>query len=118
MFSEAMIREFFEAVNQRDLDGMGLRLDHDAEFYFPKTQPLIGRDRIQRFFKILFRQFPKLTFKVERVIVQEQQAAVHWTNRGAGRDQKPYENEGVTLLEWEGDKIRFMSDFFKDTGKF
>ena len=118
MLSEATIREFFQAVNQRDLDGMGLRLANDAEFFFPKTQPLIGKDRILRFFKILFRQFPELTFEVERVIVQDRHAAVHWTNRGAGRDKKPYENEGVTLLGWDEDKIRFMSDFFKDTEKF
>jgi ketosteroid isomerase-like protein len=116
--TETTIRKFFQAVNERDLGHMGDRLDSDAEFHFPKTQPLIGKDRILRFFKILFRQFPELTFKVQRVIVQEQQAAVHWTNRGVGRDKTPYENEGVTILVWEGEKIRFMSDFFKDTGKF
>jgi ketosteroid isomerase-like protein len=116
--NETTIREFFQAVNERDLDRMGDRLDSNAEFLFPKTQPLAGKDRILRFFKILFRQFPELTFKVGRVILQDQQAAVHWTNRGVGRDKAPYENEGVTLLEWQGEKIRFMSDFFKDTEKF
>ncbi len=116
--TDTTIREFFQAVNERDLGSMGNGLDSEAEFRFPKTQPLVGRDRILRFFKILFRQFPELTFDVKRIILQEQHAAVHWTNRGIGRNKTPYENEGVTLLEWEDEKIRFMSDFFKDTEKF
>jgi ketosteroid isomerase-like protein len=116
--TEDTIRDFFRAVNERDLDRMGDRLDSEAEFLFPKTQPLAGKDRILRFFKILFRRFPELAFNVKRVILQDRQAAVHWTNRGVGRDRVPYENEGVTLLEWEGETIRFMSDFFKDTERF
>ena len=34
------------------------------------------------------------------------------------RKKAPYENEGVTLSEAEGGKIRFISDFFKNTEKF
>jgi hypothetical protein len=34
------------------------------------------------------------------------------------RREEPYENEGVTILEMEAGRIRFISDFFKDTEKF
>jgi len=34
------------------------------------------------------------------------------------RGRKPYENEGVTILEMERPRVRFISDFFKDTEKF
>ena len=86
--------------------------------YFPKTQPLLGKQRISRFFKVLFRQYPELSFEVLRTIAQGSKAAVHWKNRGISRRQEPYENEGVTILEMEGNKIRFITDFFKDTEKF
>ena len=33
------------------------------------------------------------------------------------KKQEPYENEGVTLLELNGDAIISISDFFKDTEK-
>ena len=112
------ITQFFELINMREMDRFGDLLTEDAQFYFPKTQPLIGRGRIIRFFKILFRQYPKLEFKIERKIIQGQMAAVHWTNRGVHKRGEPYDNEGVTILEMAGDKIRFISDFFKDTGKF
>lgn len=118
MPSQDTIRGFFAAVNTRNSDEMGNFLRPDAEFLFPKTEPLVGKDRILRFFKILFRQYPELVFDVKSVIIQDQRAAVHWTNRGTSRGKELYENEGVTLLEWEGDGIRFMSDFFKDTEKF
>jgi hypothetical protein len=49
------------------------------------------------------------------VIVQGDWAAVHWTNQGLNHRQEPYWNEGVTLLEIQVGKIKFISDFFKDT---
>jgi uncharacterized protein (TIGR02246 family) len=118
MLNEDTIRGFFDAVNTRDTEAMGRFLRPDAEFLFPKTEPLVGKDRIVRFFKILFRQYPELLFDVKRVIIDGDRAAAHWTNRGTSRKGDAYENEGVTWLEWEGDAARFMSDFFKDTGKF
>ncbi len=118
MVPEHPFKHFFEIVNRRDLDALGNGLAEEAEFHFPKTQPLCGRNQIVRFFKILFRQFPKLDFEVQRVIIQGQTGAVHWKNTGLNRKHEPYDNEGVTLLEMRGDKICYISDFFKDTGKF
>jgi ketosteroid isomerase-like protein len=118
MSEQSSITHFFDVFNNRDLDKLGDLLTENAEFYFPKTQPLLGKKQIIRFFNILFRQYPELEFKIQRKIIQGEMAAVHWTNRGASKRGEPYENEGVTLIEMEGDKIRFISDFFKDTSKF
>jgi ketosteroid isomerase-like protein len=118
MSDEQIILKFFEVFNNRDLDEMSQLLASTAEFYFPKTQPLLGKDRILKFLKLLFRQYPELSFNVKKVILQGDHAAVHWTNRGLNRRRKPYENEGVTILEMENGKIRYVSDFFKDTDKF
>ena len=118
MSSESFIREFFEIFNQHNLDKMENLFSPDAEFYFPKTGPLIGKNRILKFFRILFRQYPQLSFDIRRIIIQGQQAAIHWTNLGKSRNGVPYENEGVTLLELMNGKIIFISDFFKDTEKF
>ena len=118
MTREQMIVVFFESLNCRNLEQMGNLLKDDAEFYFPKTQPLLGKERILKFFNILFRQYPELTFQIQRVIVQGNLIAIHWKNNGHNRNKESYENEGVTLLEMENDKIRYMSDFFKNTEKF
>jgi ketosteroid isomerase-like protein len=115
---EKISSEFFTFFNNRDLDRLRVLLAENAQFQFPKTQPLLSPDRILKFLHVLYRQYPELAFTVHRTIVQENRAAVHWTNRGKNRRGEPYENEGMTLLEFAEGKIAFISDFFKDTGKF
>ncbi len=110
--------KFFQVLNERDLDKADNLLDSRTEFFFPKTQPIIGKDRILKFLKIFFRQYPELVFTVLRVIHHGDQAAVHWTNRGINRRKEPYENEGVTIMEIKEGKISYISDFFKNTEKF
>ena len=118
MTTDHNIVRFFDSVNNRDLEQMRDLLMGGAEFYFPKTQPLLGRERILRFFKILFRQYPEQYFVIQKKIIQGNRAAVHWTNNGVSRKGETYENEGVTILEEEGGRISFISDFFKDTERF
>jgi ketosteroid isomerase-like protein len=115
MFDKHLIHKYFEMLNHRNTKEMEDLINSDTEFYFPKTQPLIGKKRIMKFLNILFRQYPELTFKIQRVIQQDDKAAVHWTNQGMNRRKEPYQNEGVTILEMQDGKIRFISDFFKDT---
>ena len=118
MTGEIVVSRFFSLVNDRDLPKLEVLLTDNPEFYFPKTKPLLGKNQIIRFFKILFHRFPKLEFRIRSTIVQGSKAAVHWTNRGTSRGNETYENEGVTILEMEDGGIRFISDFFKDTEKF
>jgi ketosteroid isomerase-like protein len=77
MGEEATVLKFFKVFNQRDVAEMGNLLHPDAEFYFPKTQPLIGKERILKFLNILFRQYPELIFDIRQVIHQGNKAAVH-----------------------------------------
>ena len=118
MSLEQTFTKFFEVLNGRDIDQMRDLLHEDAELYFPKTQPLIGKERILKFINILFRQYPELIFEIQRTICQGSKAAVHWTNKGRSRRNEPYRNEGATILEMTEDKIIFISDFFKDTEIF
>jgi steroid delta-isomerase-like uncharacterized protein len=109
---------FFERMNRRIIDDMVDLLKDDTRFLFPKTQPLVGKERIVKFFQILFRHYPELYFEVQGIIAEGDRVAVHWTNQGISRKQEHYENEGVTWFEFEEGKISLISDFFKDTGKF
>jgi ketosteroid isomerase-like protein len=106
---------FFQVLNDRDLETADTLLDPRAELFFPKTKPIIGKERILKFLKILFRSYSELTFSIQRVIHEGNQAAVHWIDRGVNRKNEPYENEGVTILELKMGKIVFISDFFKNT---
>lgn len=116
-FEEA-VTQFFHVINERNLEKLEDLLDEKAEFYFPKTQPLLGKEKILRFFKILFRRYPELVFQIKRRILQGEAAAVHWSNEGVKKGGEQYANEGITLLQTKSQKIVFISDFFKDTEKF
>jgi ketosteroid isomerase-like protein len=118
MSEDQTFLKFFQVLNDQNLVEADHLLAPQAELFFPKTQPMVGKDRILKFLKIFFRQYPELIFTVQRVIRQGNQAAVHWTNRGISRRKEPYENEGVTILEMENGKIVYISDFFKDTEKW
>ena len=118
MSHDRHIDQFFNFVNTRELGRLEELLTDTAEFYFPKTQPLFGKKQIIRFFNILFRRYPELEFEVRGKISQGDTSAVHWVNHGSNKSGEPYDNEGVTLLKMERGKIRWISDFFKDTGKF
>ena len=110
--------KLFDLINARDVNEMLLVLSEDATLDFPKTPVITGRGRIVTFFKALFRRFPELNFDVLRVISRGKWTAVHWRNKGVDREQRPYENEGVTLIRMEGDTITEITDFFKSTEKF
>ena len=118
MTNKETVLKFFQVLNERDLIAADLLLNDQAEFYFPKTRPMVGKERILKFLNVFFRGYPVLIFTVKKVIVQGDQAAVHWTNRGISRRNEAYENEGVTILEMEDREIVFISDFFKDTEKW
>ena len=53
MPDENTVTYFFSLLSSQDLEQMKPLLHSDARLYFPKTQPLAGRDRILCFFKIL-----------------------------------------------------------------
>ena len=118
MFDEAIIRHFFDLLNDRNLETMADILHKEAVFLFPKTRPLEGSDRILRFFSILFKQYPELRFEIRDMILRGPKAAVHWTDRGINHRGQSYENEGVTWLDFKENLIIHISNFFKDTEKF
>jgi ketosteroid isomerase-like protein len=112
--------DLFAAMNARDGERLAALLDPEAVFHFPKTAPLLGAERILRFFELLWRGYPELHFTVQAVIVAAdgQRAAVHWMNAGRTREGTAYANEGVTLLSLRAGRLVWISDFFKDTERF
>jgi len=118
MPAEAMIIRFFEKMSDKDLRALESALAEDAVFRFPKTEDLRGRERILKFFRLLFRSYPELRFEVRSILVDGDRAAARWTNRGRTRKGEPYANEGVTWMEWRDGKLSFISDFFKNTEIF
>ena len=102
----------FSALNNREFSLLSDYLEENATFDFPGISLIKGRNKIFQFFKILFRKYPRLTFKVERNIAEGEQVCVLWSNEGVTSKGLPYSNQGITFVQISAGKIRFMSDYF------
>lgn len=118
MLTEESIVLFFDHMNNRNGKKMADMISDETIFYFPKAKPIQGKDKIIRFFKILWYQYPELVITIQRIVIQGNTAVTHWSNKGRSRKNEHYENEGVTIMEINNDKITYISDFFKNTEKF
>ena len=105
----------FSSLNNRELTKLNDYLDENATFDFPGTKLIKGRKKILTFFKILFRKYPCLTFTVQENIVDGGKVCILWTNEGITSNSTPYANRGVTYVHIAGGKIKFISDYFKNT---
>jgi ketosteroid isomerase-like protein len=110
-----MARQIFTAMNIRDFSGLEEIMDEEAVFDFPGVEPVEGSRKVLIFLKALLRKYPKLTFTISEVIVNKNRACAVWSNQGENIDGHPYKNRGITLLHFSGNKINFISDYFKDT---
>ena len=105
----------FSSLNNRELSHLSNHLEENAAFDFPGTKLIEGRKKILQFFKILFRKYPRLSFKVEGSIAEGEQVCVLWSNEGITSKGNPYNNQGITVVRISEGKICYISDYFKNT---
>jgi ketosteroid isomerase-like protein len=107
--------QIFAAMNSRDVSELTPYIAEDASFDFPGAGCITGKKRILLFFKILFRRYPRLTFRIDDIIVEGERACAVWSNEGENAQGTPYRNRGITLVRITDGQITFISDYFKDT---
>jgi ketosteroid isomerase-like protein len=105
----------FKAMNTRDFSELEKIVSGDVVFDFPGAGRIEGYKRVIIFLKALLRRYPQLTFEVSEIITGSQRACVVWTNKGEDIEGNAYKNNGMTLLHFSEGKIKFISDYFKDT---
>ncbi len=105
----------FDAMNTGEFSKFQDNALEDISFDFPGTDRIEGAKRVILFFKVLLRKYKNLKFNVNDVVVGDKKACVVWTNKGEYLDGSLYENSGITLFYFSGDRISFISDYFKNT---
>ena len=102
---DEVMRSFFQAVNERDLDRVAEMVAEDVTFEFPGSRfggRFEGRRRLLVFLKQNQRLFENgLRFDVHAVFAGPDRGAVQWTNAGTTRAGQAYENRGVTVFQWD-----------------
>jgi len=105
----------FEAMNSRDLSLLDPHLSDDVRFDFPGSGVITGKKRVLVFLKALLRKYPDIAFSIQDVITGDDKFCVVWTNTARLDTPRPYRNSGITLVRCAGNRITFISDYFKDT---
>ena len=115
MEKKKLITDLYKAMNTRDFSIMENQVAEDVVFDFPGAGRIEGAKRMFIFLKALLRKYKTLLFSVNEVLIDNNAACAVWTNRGEHMEGHDYANSGITLFRFSGDKISFLSDFFKDT---
>jgi len=110
-----MARTLFKAMNIRNFTILDSMVHESIILDFPGVGQIEGPRRVFLFMKVLLKKYPRLEFDVSEVLVDGTRAVAVWTNSGEKIDGTLYKNSGMTLFHFEDEKIRFISDYFKDT---
>jgi hypothetical protein len=94
--------------------------DEKSELWLPPCDPAVGQRRIVNLFSLIFRRYKTLFWEVGAVYPAGERKLVYQTeSHGIFADGRPYANSILTIIEFSpGGKIRFLSDYFKDTAVF
>ncbi|HEY8490285.1 MAG TPA: nuclear transport factor 2 family protein [Dehalococcoidia bacterium] len=115
---QTLTQQFIQALHRLedsgDLDGICTLFDRDAPLEAPgRTGRYRGPEGARQFWGEYRNSFSTIRSEFEQTVVGEHGAALFWTARGRLRHH-PQEitYQGVTLLEFQGDRIAHMRTVF------
>ena len=111
-------QQFIDALrqieDQGDLDPMVQLFSDSATLWNPElANPLQGKNGAREFWRRYKSTFATVKSTFRETIETKDVATLEWESRGtiAGVNQ-PFSYRGVTVLEWEGDKICRLAAYF------
>lgn len=110
-------RTFIDALaaleRDRDLDPIVALHADDAELINPnEPAPLRGREGAERFWRAYRDAFGEIRSEFRHVIEDGDAALLEWTSTGTLASGTPLRYDGVTSLEWAGDRVRRFRAYF------
>ena len=102
------------AIEQRgDLAPMIALYDDAAELTNPnEPAPLRGREGAEHFWRVYRDSFAQIESTFRQVLESERGALLEWTSTGRLATGADLRYDGVTALEWEGDRLRRFRAYF------
>ena len=102
------------------IENLAKWFDGESELWLPPSGPTVGQRRILALFSLIFRRYKELSWEVGSVYPAGDCKLVYESeSRGIFADGRPYANSILTVIEFSPKgKIRFLSDYFKDTSIF
>lgn len=111
---------FMADLSSRQIEKLAGWFDAESELWLPPALPAVGERRILTIFGLIFKRYRELFWKVTAVYPAGERKLIYATESwGTFADGCPYKNNILTIIEFStAGKIRFLSDYFKDTAIF
>ncbi len=115
--NQKQISQFiFEKMSNNETDELLSVFADEMVFDFPGIDQIKGKDKAVRVLRLILRRFNYLKFSVYKIITEDKDVCVMWTNKGEYKNGDNYENSGITYIKFDNErKVSFLSDYFKDT---
>jgi steroid delta-isomerase-like uncharacterized protein len=122
---EEKVRAYFEAMDNRDADGMASHWREDGVEDIVPVGVLRGRDELREYFRSMFAAMPDARTTVTRLIAGEQSCAVEWRLEGTLNGAafmgieptgKHVEIRGFDLFELENENLVSNTAYFDGMG--
>jgi uncharacterized protein (TIGR02246 family) len=103
--TRAVVEALYAAFLSGDLDGMLAQMAEDVEVRFLGQGRFDGVAAVRRFMEFSAGLLTDLDFRIQRVVVDGEVAAVIWEETATTTDGHPWENHGVDVIRVRGGKI-------------
>lgn len=112
--------EFMTDLEKRDLDVIKRWFSDSSVLWVPPTEPIEGQRRIVAMFRLIFRMYTEIHWKVTDIYAVSAQRFIYATESwGVIGKQTPYKNHVLTIIEFDASgRIAYLSDYFKNTAIF
>ncbi len=108
----SLVHRYFELHSRRDWPGLSDMFTPDVTLIHPVYPKSTGRDAVGRFFtEYIPSRFAKYYEYAPTVIVEENRAAAEWIFEVTRLDGQAATLTGVTMLEFDGERIKTIKIF-------
>lgn len=107
--TEETVREYFDAIEARDLDRMAAVWHPDGTDYFYGLTTLDGPDGVRHWFGELFRSFPDFTLKLTDIVTEGDRSTVRWRATGTFDGDAKFDGLAPTGASIELEGIDMLS---------
>lgn len=117
---DCKVSSFMQDLNSLDIENLSKWFDENSKIWIPPMTEVEGGKRILALFRTIFRKYNHIEWKASEIFnIGARRFFYETVSKGEMREKGVYNNQICTIIEFsETGKIKYLSDYFKDTACF
>lgn len=117
---DCKVTSFMQDLNSLNIENLQKWFDKESKIWIPPAKEIQGEGRILALFRAIFRKYEKIEWKESEIFHLGKERYFYETvSIGNLRGKGIYSNNICTIISFnDAGKIKFLSDYFKDTACF